>query len=140
MCPSCRRRQRDVPAFLRDGPEKTALDDVARLIRRLRNLPTPGQLREDPDEWAAAFATTIVRALEFLLYGALVGQEPVPQPLRPAAERLHRDAVAIAESLPASVKRGRATAQCQAGHCRGDGRISPDMQAQLRIFCDRCIY
>ena len=133
--------RRDVPAFLRDQPEKTSLDDLARLVRRLKELPLPGHQRADPDEYCAVFLSQIVRALDSLLYAELVDAEPLPPYLRPVAERAHRAAMKIAADLPAQVKRPpRGVQDCQAKRCRGDGRIPPSMQAEFRVFCEKCLY
>ena len=67
---------------MQDKPEKTSLDDVARLVRRLKDVPPPGEQRADPDTFSAAFLTNMadaapdIHALEINLYGALVNREP----------------------------------------------------------------
>ena len=132
--------RQDLRAFMRDKPEKTSLDDVARLVRRFKDIPPVGREREDPDDMAAALITLMLRSLEYSLYGALVNSVPVPEYLRPVAERAHAAATAIAEALPARVKRDRQQRKCQATACRGDGSIPQPMLDQLRIFCDRCVY
>ena len=132
--------RRDLPAFMQDKPEKTSLDDVARLVRRLKDVPPPGEQRADPDTFSAAFLTNIIHALEINLYGALVNREPVPDYLRSTTEKAHAAATTIAETLPARVKRTRQQERCQADQCRGDGRIPQPMRDQLRICCDRCVY
>ena len=132
--------RQDLRAFMRDKPEKTSLDDVARLVRRLKDVPPPGEQRADPDTFSAAFLTNIIHALEINLYGALVNREPVPDYLRSTTEKAHATATTIAETLPARVKRPRQQERCQADQCRGDGRIPQPMRDQLRIFCDRCVY
>ena len=71
--------RRDLPAFMQDKPERTSLDDVARLLRRLKDIPPPGEQRADPDTFSAAILTNIVRALEVSLYGALADSAPVPE-------------------------------------------------------------
>ena len=98
--------RRDLPAFMRDKPEKTSLDDVARLVRRLKDVPPPGEQRADPDTFSGAFLTNIIHALEINLYGALVNREPVPYHLRSTTEKAHATATTIAEAL-ARVKRTR---------------------------------
>ena len=132
--------RRDLPAFMQDKPEKTSLDDVARLVRRLKDVPPPGEQCADPDTFSAAFLTNIIHALEINLYGALVNREPIPDYLRSTTEKAHAIATTIAETLPARVKRTRQQERCQADQCRGDGRIPQPMRDQLRIFCDRCVY
>ena len=132
--------RRDLPAFMQDKPEKTSLDDVARLVRRLKDVPPPGEQCADPDTFSAAFLTNIIHALEINLYGVLVNREPVPDYLRSTTEKAHAIATTIAETLPARVKRTRQQERCQADQCRGDGRIPQPMRDQLRIFCDRCVY
>ena len=122
--------RRDLPAFMRDKPEKTSLDDV----------PPPGEQRADPDTFSAAFLTNIIHALEINLYGALVNREPVPDYLWSTTEKAHATVTTIAETLPARVKRTRQQERCQADQCGGDGRIPQPMRDQLRICCDWCVY
>ena len=86
---------------------KSSLDDVARLVRRLKDVPPPGEQRADPDTFSGAFLTNIIHALEINLYGALVNREPVPDYLRSTTEKAHATATTIAEALPARVKRTR---------------------------------
>ena len=131
--------RRDLPAFMQDKPEKTSLDDVARLVRRLKDVPPPGEQRADPDTFSGAFLTNIIHALEINLYGALVNRAPVPYYLRSTTEKAHATATTIGEAL-ARVKRTRQQERCQADQCRGDGRIPQPMRDQLRICCDRCVY
>ena len=107
--------RQDSRAFMRDKPEKTSLDDVARLVRRFKDIPPVGREREDPDDMAAALITLMLRSLEYSLYGALVNSVPVPEYLRPVAERAHAAATAITEDLPVRVKRNRQADRCQSG-------------------------
>ena len=44
-------------------------------MRRLKDVPPPGEQRADPDTFSAAFLTNIIHALEINLYGALVNPE-----------------------------------------------------------------
>ena len=141
--PPGRERKPQQPAFMRDTPEPSPLDDVARLVRRLKDIPPPGQLRANDDAWAAALTAFVVEGLERGMFGAAMGEDDVLAIDRPGMERAHVAAMDIVASLPLEAKRRHMPTDCLAARtnrCTGNGKLPPAYAERFRLFCDRCIY
>ena len=130
-----------LPAFMRDPVERGALADVARLVRRLKDIPPPNRQEADPDSHAAALTLFLMARLERSLYGRNLNELDVLPIDRPAVERARDAAVSIAIALPIDARQPWISDRCASGPaCRGDGHLPSEWAATFRRFCDRCVY